>query len=175
MPKSRIATITVVVTLVGIGIIFVISNRVVAPTFVGPNTVSVPPRRAPMPDAEWKKLLTPLEYHVVREQGTETPFTSALDHETRPGTYYSLCGIPLFRSEQKYDSGTGWPSFWAPIDPDALTLVTDGGIFGERIEVRDAGCDGHLGHVFDDGPAPTGKRYCMNGAALRFVPDAPSN
>jgi len=126
-------------------------------------------------EAEWRRILTPFEYYIIREQGTEPPFSSPLDHETRPGTYVSAdCGVPLFRSEQKYDSGTGWPSFWAPMDPEALVLVEDHDPFlGTRIEVRDAACDGHLGHVFDDGPPPTGKRYCMNGAALRFIPDEP--
>ncbi|HTK03986.1 MAG TPA: peptide-methionine (R)-S-oxide reductase MsrB [Candidatus Eisenbacteria bacterium] len=127
-------------------------------------------------EEEWRVILSPLEYHVIRERGTELPFSSPLDHETRPGTYVSAdCGVPLFRSEQKYDSGTGWPSFWAPIDAKAVVLVEDSDpLLGTRVEVRDAACDGHLGHVFDDGPPPTGKRYCMNGAALRFIPDEPS-
>ena len=123
-------------------------------------------------DAEWKKILTPDQYHILREAGTEIPFTGALDHENRPGTYFSAgCNEPVFRSEQKYDSGTGWPSFWAPIAPDALVLKEDDSIPGEpRTEVLDK-CGGHLGHVFDDGPQPTGKRYCMNSLALYFVAD----
>lgn len=124
------------------------------------------------PDSEWKKILSPEQYHILREQGTEIPFTGKLEYENRKGTYYSVgCNEAVFRSEQKYDSGTGWPSFWAPISPNALVLREDDSIPGEpRIEVLDK-CGGHLGHVFDDGPQPTGKRYCMNSEALVFVPD----
>ena len=123
-------------------------------------------------DEEWKKLLTQQQYHILREQGTELPFTGDLLHEKRAGTYISPgCNEPLFRSEQKYDSGTGWPSFWAPINPEAIVLRKDPGLPGqERIEVLDR-CGGHLGHVFEDGPEPSGQRYCMNAAALLFIPD----
>lgn len=125
-------------------------------------------------DEEWKKLLTPVQYHILREQGTEKPFTGALNNEKRNGTYYSIeCDQAVFRSEQKYDSSTGWPSFWAPIEPDALVLREDNELGVKRIEVLDP-CGGHLGHVFDDGPKPTGKRYCINSEALRFVPDQKS-
>lgn len=122
-------------------------------------------------DMQWKQILSPDQYRILREAGTEAPYTGTLNNEKRKGTYYSVgCDIPLFRSEQKYDSGTGWPSFWAPISEDALVLRRESEPGDDRIEVLDT-CGGHLGHVFDDGPEPTGKRYCMNSIALRFVPD----
>lgn len=122
-------------------------------------------------DTAWRQILTADQYYVLRQFGTEAPFTGKLLHNEARGTYYSVgCNEPVFRSEQKYDSQTGWPSFWAPISPDALVLRDDNSLGESRIEVLDK-CGGHLGHVFDDGPLPTGKRFCINSIALKFIPD----
>ncbi|HEX7813374.1 MAG TPA: peptide-methionine (R)-S-oxide reductase MsrB [Burkholderiales bacterium] len=122
------------------------------------------------PDAEWRKLLSPAQYAVLRKQNTERPFSSPLDKEHRAGTFACAgCKLPLYSSRTKFDSGTGWPSFWAPID-DAVRTSEDN-LFGmKRTEVHCRRCGGHLGHVFDDGPPPTGLRYCMNGIAMTFTP-----
>jgi peptide-methionine (R)-S-oxide reductase len=119
-------------------------------------------------EAEWRKLLSPAAFNVLREQGTEAPFSSPLDHEFGAGRYDCAgCAQKLFNADTKFDSGTGWPSFFRPID-NAVSTQQDNSLFMDRTEVHCSRCGGHLGHVFDDGPKPTGLRYCMNGVALTF-------
>ncbi|AXX97450.1 peptide-methionine (R)-S-oxide reductase MsrB [Profundibacter amoris] len=120
-------------------------------------------------EAEWRKRLSAKAYNVLREEGTERAFTSPLNDEHRKGVFACAgCDLPLYSSETKYESGTGWPSFWKPL-PNAIGTKEDNTLFSRRTEVHCRRCGGHLGHVFDDGPKPTGKRYCMNGVALKFV------
>ena len=122
-------------------------------------------------DEEWKKILTPEQYNVLRKEGTELAFTSPLNNNHEKGVFVcAACGLTLYSSEQKFESGTGWPSFWAPIDPTHIGTSTDRSFFQSRTEVHCARCGGHLGHVFPDGPPPTGLRYCMNGVAMKFEP-----
>ncbi|MGK7886123.1 MAG: peptide-methionine (R)-S-oxide reductase MsrB [Crocosphaera sp.] len=121
-------------------------------------------------EQEWKEILTPEQFNVLRKHGTERAGTSPLDKEYGEGTYNcSGCGQPLFTSDTKYNSGTGWPSFYKPIE-GAIETSVDRTLFMTRIEVHCSSCGGHLGHVFGDGPKPTGQRYCMNGVSLKFVP-----
>jgi peptide-methionine (R)-S-oxide reductase len=123
-------------------------------------------------DAEWRKRLNPQQYDVLRKHGTERAGTSPLNHEKRKGTFVcAACDLPLFSSDTKFESGTGWPSFYAPL-PNAVETKTDRSFFMTRTEVLCSRCLSHLGHVFDDGPPPTGQRYCMNGVALKFEPEA---
>jgi len=126
-------------------------------------------------DAEWKRQLTPDQYRVTRQHGTERAFSHPLNNEKRAGIYHCVCcGQPLFSSEAKFDSGTGWPSFFQPLAEDAVAEKEDRSLFMRRTEVLCSACDAHLGHVFPDGPEPTGLRYCMNGVALDFKPGTQS-
>jgi peptide-methionine (R)-S-oxide reductase len=138
---------------------------------------AAPPAKSPRryevekTDAEWKKVLSPAAYDVLRQEGTERAGSSSLLNEHRKGKFLCAgCALPLFSSETKFESGTGWPSFYAPL-PDAVETSEDRSLFMVRTEVRCRRCGGHLGHVFDDGPPPTGLRYCMNGVALSFRPE----
>jgi peptide-methionine (R)-S-oxide reductase len=146
--------------LLGLGAVFVGSFRASA-TPKGPFEVTYS-------DAEWQKRLTPVQYNVLRQEGTERPFTSPLNDEHRHGVFACAgCGLSAFSSDTKFESHTGWPSFYAPL-PNAIQTSTDTSFGVSRTEVHCSRCGGHLGHVFNDGPAPTGLRYCMNGVAMSF-------
>jgi peptide-methionine (R)-S-oxide reductase len=134
---------------------------------------AAPSREVVHTDAEWRKLLTPAQYDVLRNAGTERPFSSPLNKEKRAGVFNCAgCGQPLFSSKTKFESGTGWPSFYEPLSKQVVEERTDRTFGMKRTEVLCHRCGGHLGHVFDDGPPPTGLRYCMNGLALAFAPGA---
>jgi len=149
------------------------SLRLLAWLGLGSATVTAsaaPPRKLHLSDEDWRRRLTREQYQVLRRAGTESPRSSPLDHESRKGTFHCAgCELPLFSSAAKFDSGTGWPSFHTVL-PDAVETSTDFWLIVPRTEYHCARCGGHQGHVFGDGPRPTGQRYCNNGVALKFVP-----
>ncbi len=156
------------------GLVFVTASALAAAPSANPATRKAAQEvgHVVKSDAEWKKTLTPDQYRVLRKKGTERAFTGAYWNQHEPGVYRCAgCGLTLFSSKTKYESGTGWPSFWAPIDPTHVKVAKDESYGMERDEVVCARCEGHLGHVFEDGPPPSHQRFCMNSAALKFEKD----
>jgi peptide-methionine (R)-S-oxide reductase len=172
MNRRRVVVLAATLPLLAAGALLV--ARPEPPTKGVPMTAVTPAAghdRVVKTDEEWKKLLTPAQYNVTRKKGTERAFTGPNWDNHAKGTYTCVCcDLPLFDSETKFESGTGWPSFWQPIAKGAVREESDNSFFTVRTEVLCRRCDAHLGHVFPDGPKPTGLRYCMNGTALKFIP-----
>lgn len=171
-PKARIAPFTKPVQVEKAAEPEKIEETTEAP-IVQQDPEETTPAAADLTDEQWRERLSPEAFYVLRQKGTEPRFSSGYSRSKKSGNYLcGGCGTELFSSVEKYDSGTGWPSFWAPAVKANVATVEDNGFFSRRIEVLCAKCDGHLGHVFDDGPAPTGLRYCINGISLKFVESA---
>ncbi|MDR9416262.1 MAG: peptide-methionine (R)-S-oxide reductase MsrB [Gracilimonas sp.] len=177
--KYPLIYIIALILAVTLGLILSFSNQktVASPTSNTESTAvndTLPSGEYPFQksDAEWKEILTPKEYRILRDKGTEIPYVNEYNSHKEEGIYVCAgCGQHLFSSKHKYDSGTGWPSYWKPIADTLVGEVPDNSYFMTRTEIVCSNCGGHLGHVFDDGPQPTGLRYCMNSAAMNFVPD----
>lgn len=149
---------------------FAVLPSIASRTFGGNTDMSTSIKKIVKTDAEWKKILTPEQYRILRRSGTERAFSSPLNDEKRAGTYVCTgCELPLFTSDMKFDSGTGWPSFFTTL-PKAVETKSDSTLFVTRTEYHCARCGGHQGHIFDDGPPPTGQRWCNNGLVLKFIP-----
>ncbi len=172
--ERRVKPVLALLPVAALGLAFFAVSR--AQDVKVPGMATTSPRRADkllLPNAQWKKRLTKEQYDILRDQGTEPAFCGVNLGQKGQGTYTCVgCGLELFRAGDKFDSGTGWPSFFKPIAPDRIWIKSDRKFGMARTEVLCARCDGHLGHVFNDGPQPTGLRYCMNGKVLKFHPDA---
>lgn len=153
-----------------LGPMAIINTRDVNAASTSPAQGSTMTKKIDKTEDEWRQLLTPEQYYILRKKGTEPAFSSPLNYNKDKGVYQcAACGLELFTSENKFDSGSGWPSYWQPIAPDRIITKPDHSLFMKRTEVLCARCGSHLGHVFDDGPQPNGLRYCINGSALKFM------
>ncbi len=179
-PKLRMSALLAAAGILTVGAFSALTPNTIAAPGAGTSAKAAPDVPFPKPDkngkvvltdAQWHKRLTPAQYNILRQEGTEAPYSHPYTNLHDKGIFVCAgCGLPLFAADTKFDSGTGWPSFYQPIQKSAVRNVVDKTIGMERTEVRCSRCEGHLGHVFNDGPKPTGLRYCMDGLALKFVP-----